>query len=263
MTAVSAALATVASTIVLAAGLLAAPLQAQEAQEARPWKYDAEFGASMFFGASQQTAVLIRNRLDWSEDRLEFSASGGFDYGEAKDADGDSFVNKRSWTVETSADYLPGGRASPFIFVTAEGSMERQIDLRTSGGAGAKYRFIDRERTRLDASIAALLERTDPRARAGLVQQEATSIGRWSGRLRARRAIGDAAELQLVTFFRPNMSAFDDHTWDLTASVQYALSSLLGLRVSLVNRYDSLAEERGARANNDGRLFFSVLASVR
>jgi hypothetical protein len=235
---------------------------AAAAQDERPWKYDAELGASVFFGASQQAAVLIRNRLDWSEDRLEFSASGGFDYGEAKDRDGDRFVSKRAWSVETSGDYLPGGRASPFIFATAEGSYERQIDLRTSGGAGAKYRFIDSERSRLDASVAALLERTAARARDG-GESEVAAIGRWSGRVRARRAMGTAAEVQLVTFFRPNMSDFDDHTWDLTASMQYALSDLLGLRVSLVNRYDSLAESRGARANHDGRLFFSILASVR
>jgi hypothetical protein len=235
---------------------------ALHAQESQPWKYDAELGASVFFGASEQTAVLIRNRLDWKEDRLEFSAAGGFDYGEAKDADDVRFVNKRSWTVETSADYLPGGRASPFIFATAEGSYERQIALRVSGGAGGKYRFIDTDRTRLDASIAALLERTDPRPRPGL-EHDVTSIGRWSGRLRARQTFADAGELQLVTFFRPNMADLDDHTWDLTASAQYALTSVLGVRVSLVNRYDSLATDRGARSNTDGRLFFSVLASVR
>jgi hypothetical protein len=243
----------------LAAGTAAAPLQAQTN---RPWKYDAELGASMFFGASQQTAVLIRNRVDWSEDRLEFSAGGGFDYGEARDADGESFVNKRSWSVETSADYLPGGRASPFIFATSEGSYERQIDLRISGGAGGKYRFIDSDRARLDASLAALLERTDPRIRDG-VEPAVTTSGRWSGRLRGRRALGDAAELQLLTYFRPNMSDFGDRTWDVTASAQYSLSDALGLRMSLVNRYDSLARTRGARANHDGRLFFSVLAKLR
>lgn len=244
---------------VAAAVYLVAPLSAQET---RPWKYDAELGASMFFGASQQTAVLIRNRLDWNGDRVEFSAGGGFDYGEAKDADGDSFVNKRSWTAETSLDYLPGGRASPFVFLTAEGSFERQIELRTSGGAGAKYRFIDSDATRLDVSVAALIERTDPRPQPD-IEHEITSIGRWSGRLRARHTIGEAAEFQLLSFFRPNVDDLDDYTWDLTASAQYALSSLIGLRVSLVNLYDSLAVDRGARSNNDGRLLFSILASVR
>jgi hypothetical protein len=258
---VIAALAT-AVTALCSAGP-AAPAHGQDAGAGRPWKFDAEAGASVFFGASQQTAVLIRNRLDWSEDRLEFSASGGFDYGEARDADGDSFVNKRSWMVETNADYLPGGRASPFIFVTTEGSLERQIDLRTSGGAGGKYRFIDTERSRLDASLAALVERTDPREREGIAARPATSVSRWSARLRARQALGEAAELQMVTFFRPSMGDFGDRTWDLTASAQYALSDRVGLRMSLVNRYDSLAEQRGARANHDGRLFFSVLASIR
>lgn len=254
--------------VAVAACLTIAPLPTLQtlkhlhAQESRPWKYDAELGASVFFGASQQTAVLIRNRLDWNEDRIEFSAGGGFDYGEAKDGAGNSFVSKRSWTAETSLDYLPGGRASPFMFATAEGSFERQIALRTSGGAGGKYRFVDSEATRLDVSVAALLERTDPRPQPD-VEHEVTSIGRWSGRLRARHTIGETAEFQLVSFFRPNMSDLDDHTWDLTASAQYALSTLIGLRVSLVNRYDSLALDRGARANNDGRLFFSVLASIR
>jgi hypothetical protein len=70
------------------------------------------------------------------------------------------FVSKPSWSVGTSGDYLSGGRAGPFIFTAAEGSYERQIDLRTSGGAGAKYRFINNERTRLDVSLAALLDRT-------------------------------------------------------------------------------------------------------
>jgi hypothetical protein len=250
---------TAAACTVAAIMVAAMPLPAQET---RPWKYDAELGASMFFGASQQTAVLIRNRLDWDEDRLEFAVGGGFDYGEAKGADGDSFVSKRSWTADTSLDYLPGGRVSPFLFATAEGSFERQIDLRTSGGAGAKYRFVDTGRTRVDASVAVLLERTEPRSQPG-IESEVTSIGRWSGRFRARRTFGETAEFQLLSFFRPSMSDFDDHTWDLTASIQYALTGVLGVRISLVNRYDSLAVDRGAHANHDGRVFFSVVASVR
>jgi hypothetical protein len=134
------------------------------AQDADTWKANAELGASVFFGASRQTAVLVRNRLEHDTQHLELAAGAAFDYGEAQDADGESFVNKRSWSTDFSADYLPGGRLSPFVFTTAEGSYERQIDLRVSGGAGGKYRFIDTERTRLDASVAALLERTSPRA---------------------------------------------------------------------------------------------------
>jgi hypothetical protein len=232
------------------------------AQDAKAWKFDGELGASLFFGASQQTALLARNKIEWKDTRRELSLSSGFDYGMAKDGDGDNFVNKRSWVVETSADYLPGGRVSPFAFATSEGSFERQINLRTSGGAGAKYRIVDSERSRIDISLAALAERTDPRERPG-VAHEVTSVGRWSGRFRVRQGLGEAAEFQLVSFYRPRMDEMRDYTWDLTTSLQYALSSTLGLRLSLVNKFDSQARDRGASSNNDGRLFFSFLASLR
>lgn len=246
----------ITTIIALSAGL-PAPVSAQDV---RPWKYDGELGASMFFGASEQVALLARSRVEWSEDRLEFGLGGGFDYGEARDADGTRFVAKRSWSVETSADYLPGGRVSPFVFAAAEGSFERQLALRTSGGAGAKYRFIDSDAARLDVSLAALMERTEPRPQAG-APADATSLGRWSARFRARRDF-ESAQLQLITFVRPAIGDFDDRTWDLTATATYALTDALGLRASLVNRYDSLAEARGARASHDGRLFFSVVASI-
>jgi hypothetical protein len=255
------------SAAALAAGIIttistgaAAPFTHAWAQDSRPWKYDGELGASVFFGASEQTAVLVRHRVEWSEDRLEFALGGGFDYGEARDADGDRFVAKRSWSAETSADYLPGGRMSPFIFGAAEGSFERQIALRASGGAGGKYRFVESEATRIDVSLAALVERTEPRQQAD-VPAEVTSVGRWSARFRVGRDFS-AAQLQLVTFVRPAFGDFDDRTWDLTATATYALTDALGLRASLVNRYDSLAETRGARANHDGRFFFSIIANV-
>lgn len=245
-----------------AAALTLADNAPAHARQDRSWKYDAELGASIFFGASRQTAALARNRIERKDDRLEFGAGAAFDYGEARDADGENFVNKRSWAADLSTDYSPGGRLSPFLFATAEGSLERQIALRSSGGGGARYRFVDSDRARVDFSLAALFEHTDPRDRPG-VQADASSTARWSARLRLRRALGDDAEFQAVSFFRPSFEDFDDHTWDLTASFNYTLSSLLGLRLSLVNRYDSLARQRGARSNNDGRLFFSVVASVQ
>ncbi|HWV58126.1 MAG TPA: DUF481 domain-containing protein [Longimicrobiales bacterium] len=232
------------------------------AQNADTFELDAELGASLFFGASSQAAVLVRSGLEWNSPSREFAASWGFDYGEAEDGDGNRFVNKRSWAFQTSADYLPGGRLSPFLFATAEGSYERQIDFRTSGGVGAKYRFVDNERTRVDFSLAALLERTDPRQPAG-VDADVVSIGRWSARFRLRQAITDAVSFDLVSFYRPRMNDFDDHNWDVNASLQVALSSTLGVRFSVVNKYDSTAEARGARSNHDGRAYFSIVTALR
>lgn len=247
-----------AATLVACITLPAGPLRAQDAGA---WQLNAEFGASMFFGASEQAAALVRSGLEYVDPRVELGFSGGFDYGEAKDAEGSRYVSKRSWIFQTNADYLPEGRVSPFVFATAEGSLERQIDVRTSGGAGAKYRFVDNERSRVDFSLAALVERTNPRAVPG-VDSEVTSIGRWSARFRARHTIGDA-QFDLVSFYRPKMGAFDDYTWDVNASVGVSLTSVLALRLSLIDQFDSLAEDRGARSNHDGRVLVSVLATLR
>lgn len=247
--------------LALAAVIAAVPVAAQTPE--RPWKLDAELGASVLYGSSEQTAVLSRSRFEWTDPHWELGLGGSFDYGEAQDSENGRFVNKRSWTAQLSADYLPSGRFSPFVFGAAEGSLQRQIDMRTSGGAGGRYRFVDNERSRVDLSLAALAERTKPRATA-TEAPGSTTIGRWSVRFRARHKLaGDRMELDLVTFYQPRIDGLEEYTLDVTSSMQYALTSIVGLKVSLVNRYDSMAETRGARSNTDGQLFFSVTAALR
>ena len=106
---------------------LAAP-QSGFAQEDKNWALETELGASVFFGASEQTAALFRTKYSRSSDGFELSTSGSFDYGEAQVEGGPAVVNKRSWTGGLELDYQ-FGKWSPFIFGTGEGSFERQIDL--------------------------------------------------------------------------------------------------------------------------------------
>ena len=53
----------------------------------------------------------------------------------------------------------------------------------------------------------------------------------------------------------------DDYTLDLEATFDIALNGSVSLQFRLVNKYDSLAESRGARDNNDGRFFVSRTAT--
>lgn len=242
---------------------LAGPASAQE-EQGRPWKLDAEVGANLVFGATDQASILSRSRYELQVPNWELGLGGSYNYGETADPEsGRRFVSQRAWSADISADFLPSGSFSPFLFATAEGSFQRQIDTRVSGGIGGKYRFVDRQNARVDLSIAALLERTDARS-PGPDEAEITSIGRWSTRLRARRTFaGDRMTADLVTFYRPRIDDVDDnYTIELTAGIQYALTSVLGLKLSLVDTYDSLAMSRGARSNNDGRILFGVIASV-
>lgn len=251
-----------AGTVTAAMALTLAPsLQAQE-EEDGPWEWQGEVGASLFFGAAEQTAVTLRGTAERTSQLLELSLGSGFAYGEAQNPEtGESFVNKRSWSGDAALDYRPQSHFSPFVFGSAEGGLERQIDLRVSGGAGAKYRFVQSDRARLDLSLAALAERTDPRTAPGVDDQVETK-GRWSLRLRAAREFGDGrTSFNVVSFYRPAFQEpSDDYTVDLEASLGFNLNDTVALKLSFVDRYDSLAETRGAASNNDGRLFVSLVA---
>ncbi|MDX1645762.1 MAG: DUF481 domain-containing protein [Longimicrobiales bacterium] len=226
------------------------------------WSFESEFGASIFFGASQQNAVLAKGALARDAGTWEVGLDYGFDFGKATEPGEGSFVNKRSWSLGASADVLEESRISPFTFVEANGSLEKAIDLRLQAGAGATFRLVPRDRGRLDVSLAGLVDRTDPREE-DRADAETTTVGRLSFRLRAGRELSDGrVRLSLVSFYQPNVATFDDYLVDVESSLTFQLSEMIGLRVSLVDKYDSLAEERGALANNDGRLFFSVITTL-
>lgn len=228
----------------------------------RNWKLDAEAGASLFFGASQQVTTLSRIGWEWTQQRWETSAGGSFDYGETEDPERGRYVSKRSWTLSAAIDYLPNGRFSPFVFGTGEGSLKRQIDSRLSGGVGGRYRFVENDHARLDLSIAALLERTDARM-PDPDDEEITVNARWSVRARARRSLAeDRLRFDLVTYYKPRFTRIADYTVQTNASMQFALTRIISLKLSLQDTYDSLAKDRGAVSNNDGQLLFSVLASI-
>lgn len=250
------------ASIVLLAASPSTHAFAQEADDDGPWNWGSELGASLFFGAADQTAVTLGGSAEHTSEWLEWGLGAAFAYGEAQNPDTrQSFVNKRSWNANTSLDYRPQARVSPFVFVSGEGAFERQIDLRLSGGAGAKYHIVRNERSRLDVSLAALVERTDPRVPAG-EPDEVETQGRWSARLRAGRSFAEGrTTFNLVSFYRPAFQDSGDYTFDLESSLAFALNQTVALKISFVDRYDSLAEERGAASNNDGRLFVSVVAS--
>lgn len=240
------------------------PVSGQDDGPDPEWALEGQVGGSLFFGASDQSAVLIKTGMECECERVVFGAEAGFEYGEAQVLEGEPYVNKRSWSSAISLDYTPDGRVNPFVSMTAEGGLERQIDLRVSGGVGARYRIVRADDRRVDVSLSALLERTDPRAE-GDDEGEVETLARWSARFRARRAMRDGGVVfDLVGFYRPTVTEpTRDYTVEVNSSLTFALTQQVGLKLSLADTYDSLAEDRGARDNNDGRLFFSLSATTR
>lgn len=255
----------IAAAVALLALLPPGATAAQEQEEEeKPWEWTSSFGTSLFFGASRQGAVNVTTGYDYTSSVLELSLGAQYDYGEAVVGDEGLQVNQRSWATSGNLDYQPAARFSPFVQANAEGSFERQIDRRFSGGIGAKLKFLNRGDRQLDVSVAALLERTEPRVGPGVAADSVVDLGRWSARARASRSFSDGRiRTKLITFYRPAISsATDDYTIDLDASLAIALNGSTSIQFSLLNTYDSLARSRGARSNTDGRFFISVATTL-
>jgi hypothetical protein len=237
------------------------PLAAQE-EDGRPWSLKTEAGASLFFGASSQTAVLFRTEYGYESDRWEVTLNGGFDYAETERDDGIAFVSGRAWTSALELDY-DAGRWQPFAFVNGDGSLQRQLDLRLQTGLGVGYDFLETETATFDLSTAALIERIDPRVPAG-EPDEVQTLGRLSVRARGSKKLsGERIDLAFTSFYRPAFDAFgDDYIVSFEGTAAFKLTDDVSLGFSLINIFDSLAESRGARSNNDGRLLFSIITTL-
>ncbi len=253
----------------LVAALLSAapiPATAQEgdavAEAPDLWDVEGEIGASVFFGNTEQTTVTSRAGVERSDSTWEVSADGGYSYGEATEEGGATFVNKRSWRLGAQLDHRPFDRWSPFVFANAAGSLEQRVDLRTDAGIGAKYTWVRTEPTRVDLSAAVLAERLEPRPDPEAPLVETESLARWSLRFRARHTlIPDRLGVSTVNFWQPRIDALDEFLFTSESSLSFQLTEVVSVKLTLLDTYDSEATVRGARTNNDGQLFFGVLAS--
>lgn len=256
--------------LLFAALLFAPPASAQEAG----WDGEAEMGASVFFGSQDQSLVNARLELGHADSTWDLSGAGRYTYGKSTDGDGESHLTHRSWNLGGTADYLPFATVSYFGVAGAESSFQREIDLRLNGGAGIKYTFARSDASLLDASVALLAERTtfdvDPEPPVVLVPEDPTAdepeetetLARWSWRFRARRSIDDdRVTFESTTFYRPVADDFGRYVVETTNSAAYGITENVRFKVSLVDVYDSEAEDRGARSNNDGQLLVSLVGS--
>jgi Protein of unknown function, DUF481 len=242
----------------LCSAALVAALALPEAVAAQKvgWDVKGELSASLFFGNTQQSVVTTHTSVTHSDSTFELGTDARFTYGEARDANGESFVSQRSWLGALSGDFQPFATVSPFLLATIESSFEKRIDLRYSAGAGGKLTIVRRPGTKLSVSLALLGERSffpD-------TVNDTPALVRWSARLKATREISDRVSLTHVTFYRPKVSALGRFAVISNSSAAYKLNEITSLTLTFLDNYDSEATSRGARSNNDGQLVVGVLA---
>lgn len=228
--------------------------------QADEWNVEGEVGASLFYGNTDQTVVNTRTAVAHADSTAEISGDVQFIYGQSTDEGGTSFVSKRYWLANTSVDYRPLERVNAFFSGSVESSLQKKIDLRWNVGLGAKVGVVRTNFTRVELRVALLGERT--RFVPSVTDGDEELLARWSAKLRVRRATGnERVVFSSETSYRPNAGDIEDFTMVSTNAISVDVSDYVRLKVSLVDNFDSLAEERGALSDNDGQVFFGVLSS--
>ena len=220
------------------------------------WDGKAEANASLFFGNTRQTTFGTRLAGGHADSTADVRLDGQFTYSEAESAERRQYVAKRSWRAGGTADYRPFARVSPFVLGSVESSLEKRIDRRYSGGAGAKLLLLRNPRTVSDISLALLAEHSSLRSETD--QRVEETIARYSARFRLDHKVGERVTITHETFYRPEARALDRFTFTSRTSVAFSMTAALAFQGSFLDNYDSEARARGARSNNDGELLFGL-----
>ena len=243
------------------AGLAALVLIAFPAsgQVERSWSAKTELGASVFFGNTSQTAVTTSFTGNVEGGNFDLAGRAGFAYGEASSADGATFVNKRVWDVAVNLNYDPGSALNGFVTGKVESILEKKIDLRYNAGAGARYELASEGDIRTETSLAVLAEKTIPREGSGV---EEDAVAKWAARFKITKG-GDESRVvfETDTTYEPEISDLGTYTLTSRNSIAFRLNHRIAVQLSFVDAYDSDAVSRGARSNNDGQIFFSLVST--
>jgi Protein of unknown function, DUF481 len=235
-------------------GAFAGTIRAQETG----WHSSVEANASTLFGASSQTLTTFAGALSHIGEGFTADGSFKFGYGESEGEDRNKYVSARNWLGTVSVDATPKGRFSPFVFGSAEASLEKRIANRRSGGAGAKWVFAKSGTGSASISLALLGERTAALSDTAVA---ATSVARWSWRVKMAQQVDERLTFTHVTFYAPVINAPGLFTITSTSVGSIALNKALAFALTFTDNYDSQARGRGAPTNNDGSLLFGIRAN--
>jgi len=204
-------------------GPTGAPVQAAPAPA---WRSQLELG---FNGAAGNSSfVILRTGFGVTHlrtDVAELELSGLFRYGK-----NDEVVIARDWRSSLKLDLSPTGKWSPFLFVSASGDAVRRLDLRSEGGAGAKYTVWTSDTGEASISLASLYSFESYKQEAGLAVLPTERAARWSLRTKGERRLGGTT-FKNTGFYQPVWDRARDFTLDLTSSATTRLVGNVNLAV--------------------------------
>lgn len=133
----------------------------------------------------------------------------------------------RNHFMSLSFGLHPEDTWSPFLYFNAERDPFKRLDLRFSGGAGAKLRPFDvAPSDEVSMSLALLYSSENLRPSESDPNPLDRDVGRWSLRVHAAKVVSETLRVQQVATYEP--------VWDHMAD--YLLRSETGARVHLTER---------------------------
>lgn len=221
------------------------------------WSGSAQGSGNALFGAAHTRLVAASLELGRADSTLQVRSSLQLSYGDDRNESDIRHVTARSTKASLGLDLTPFARYSPFWLGSVESNMQQRLARRFDAGLGGKVTFVRRDATKLDLSLAVLLERTRPLA-TDSTEPPATTRTRWSLRFRARRQLTPSLSISQVTFYQPAVDRPAAYIVDTLTELEDRLWASLAFAASLHDVVDSEARHRGATSNQDGQLLFGL-----
>ena len=235
---------------------------ASDISSAPDWEAKGELGASAFFGNTSQFAVTTALSGEADKGILDLAGRFAFAYGESANKQGETVMNKRAWEITSDVNFEAGASFKGFLLGKIESAYEKKIDLRYNIGAGGKYQG-DFQGTETEWSFALLAEKTLP-LEEELFLIERKVVGKWSAGFAFSKTLQDGRLIiESDLSVEPEIKRLANFTLSSRQSVSLQLSQSMAIQFSFVDSFDSEAQARGARSNNDGQVFFSLVSTFR
>jgi Protein of unknown function, DUF481 len=208
----------------------AAAAQEEEESGRDRWKVSAEMSYTDQSGnrvLRLLTGGVKLSHLEQEDFRLEAALQSRYGKSEGE-------VVARNHYASVSFDLHPLQPWSPFLFADVQRDEFKRLDIRLSGGAGAKYTFYRPEdgSDEVSLSLAVLYSYEDIRATETDPFPRQARLARWSLRARGSREIRPGITLQHVSFYQPVWDRMADYLLRTETEARVLLTERLALSVA-------------------------------
>ena len=219
-----------------AAGQEAADTALERPEAPDRWGFQLNVAFTSTSGNDQLAVLVTDTKISHLQtDALKLDWTGRVRYGRSQGVD----VAQNMQSTLT-LELAPQALWSPFVFGQAEKDPFKRLDLRTSSGAGVRYRLLREDGAELTLSGAALhsYENLEVTA-ADPLAQELTHNARWRWIGEGTYAFGESVQAKHRTYYEPVWDRGSDYLMEVQNALQFTVNSHLTFRVVHVFQRDS------------------------